>query len=169
MALPNSSKTGKCVLMCLLGYFALKWSVWFYDMHGYSTYLLFLINKTIHLKQYLIVHLVGGSEEILQLNGGSRKKITHSQGELHNLTSCHKKILQHLPPMAINNDWRQLALGIDMFALPHFLGKLSKLTKQTLRMLQTDKLSFFKGIIELVRFIISQENVRSKRLEIRQT
>ena len=30
-------------------------------------------------------------------------------------------------------------------------------------MLQTDKLSFFQGIIELVRFIISQENVRSKR------
>ena len=45
----------------------------------------------------------------------------------------------------------------DMFAFPHFLRKL------------TDKLVFFQGIIELVRFIISQENVRSKRLKILHT
>ena len=33
-------------------------------------------------------------------------------------------------------------------------------------MFWTDKLSFFQGIIELVRFIISHEKVRSKRLKI---
>ena len=37
-------------------------------------------------------------------------------------------------------------------------------------MLRTFKLHFFQGIIEPVRFIISQENVRSKRLnKIQQT
>ena len=36
-------------------------------------------------------------------------------------------------------------------------------------MLWTDKVSFFKGIIELVHFVISQGNVRSKRLKIRHT
>ena len=50
-----------------------------------------------------------------------------------------------------------------------FFKKLSKLAKQTSRMLQTDKLSFLQGIIELVCLIISQEIVRSKRLKIRQT
>ena len=36
-----------------------------------------------------------------------------------------------------------------------FFKKLSKLAKQSLHMLQTDKLSFLQGVIELVRLIIS--------------